>query len=123
MRLRLDLKVVGYKNFSRAMSPQPRPKTHSSPSRLRSAEPTKLAMKAIEVSAMSNADNSNTVNDALASLFFGPVADMRKSILGDADLRSQWMSEYGINTQEAELVREIRQPVSAAKSHRREYFR
>jgi hypothetical protein len=72
---------------------------------------------------MSNADN-NTVNDALASLFFRPVADMRKSIFGDADLRSEWMAEYGIETEEeCEPIREIRQPVSQLKSRRREYLR
>jgi len=72
---------------------------------------------------MSDVDNSNSVNDALASMFFKPVADMRRDIFGDADLRSQWMSEYAIDTGETEEVPVKRETVSVSKSRRREYFR
>jgi hypothetical protein len=66
---------------------------------------------------------SDFANDAIYGVNCKAVAEFRRSILGEADLRAQWMDEYGIETIETETVREERELQPIRRSARREYLR
>lgn len=65
-------------------------------------------------------DNANYAIE-VAGANCRPFAELRQSILGEADLRGQWMAEYAIDIEES--VKEVKELLPARKSGRREYGR
>lgn len=67
----------------------------------------------------------NVPNDNVAALVnFEPIAKLRKSMFGDADLRGEWMAEYGLNAPvKEERQVESRELAPLRRSARREYLR